>query len=92
MPRYEVRLEDPNSKEYRITRLDVDDEEAAERYCKRKEFEMCAWELTPEELERIEEIEADPEQTLSGQDKGQLYTHRQETPYEVVSVQEVEVR
>ena len=98
MPRYEVRLEaqdafrEDGSPHYRLTRLVADDESAARRHCERMEMRSVLFELPPDELERIEVIEADPDQRLAGQDKGRLFVHRQQRPYEVVSVTELPAR
>lgn len=98
MPRYEVRLESPDlvrdngDPHFRLTRLTAADEDQARGICERMEYGRAAYTMTPDELERVEAIEADPDEVLAGADKGRLYTHRQERPYEVVSVTEVATR
>lgn len=95
MPRYEVVLESPDtfrpdgSPHFRVTRLDAPDADEAQRLCTRSEYAQCAFTLAPEELDRIEAVEADPGQKLAGQDKGRLFAHRQDQPYQVISVTEV---
>lgn len=95
MPRYEVRLESPDmmrddgTHHFRRTVLVADDEDAARRRCERSELAQVLFELPPDELERLEAIDADPEQELQGADKGRLFQHRQEQPYQVVSVTEL---
>lgn len=95
MPRYEVRLEaqdafrEDGSPHFRLTTLEAPDEAAAIAACERAEYRRAAYRLDPGDLARLEDIEADPEQELAGQEKAQLYTHRQAKPYLVVSVTEL---
>jgi hypothetical protein len=94
VPRFEVRLESPDleredgTPHFRVTRLVADDADAARTACQRKEYELAAFRLPPAELEDAEAQEADGE--LSSQTRGRLASHRQERPYDVVSVTEIE--
>lgn len=94
MPRFEVRLESDEvtnangSRAYRITRLTADDADAAAAFCRRKEFKIAALQLEDDHLAALEQLEQDGE--LKGNDKAHLYAHRQQEPYTVVSVTEIE--
>lgn len=98
MPRYEVRLEDPNSEEFRSTSLVADDEAAARAWCEERERRMVAFQVSDEELAELHKLRdadatvaeesPDAEPKLRGSPKARLLTHEQAEPYEVVSVRE----
>jgi hypothetical protein len=97
MPTFEVRLEDPDSDEFRITTLTVADEAAARAFCEDSERSMVAFRVDPAEekqlramAERDAKRAADEPAILTGRDKARLHTHRQAKPYAIKSVREVE--
>lgn len=100
MPRFEVRLEsqddmrDDGTPHFRITRLVAEDEAAAVAHCRRKEYELAAFRLDADRLAELEAAEAELEEgdRLAGRDRAHLAVHRQEAPYDVVSVTELEER
>jgi hypothetical protein len=70
---FEVRLEDPGSDEFRLTRIQAPDADTAREWCEAKEDKIVAF--------RIEDDEE-----LATADKGTVFAHEQTEPYEVVSV------
>jgi hypothetical protein len=84
--RYEVRLEDPDSDEFRVTTLEAEDSAAARERCQEMERRAVAYRLSDDEVKEAEAAERDG--TLAGTQKGRLFVHRQEKPYKVVSVKE----
>jgi hypothetical protein len=79
--RYTVRLEDPNSEEFRIVNLDASSPEQAKALCEDKERQLVAVTLSEEDLasehERSEQ---------RGRRTGRLVAHEQQVSYAVVSV------
>jgi hypothetical protein len=95
MPRFNVRLEDPDSEEFRETTLVADDADAARAWCERREHRSVAFQVSEPELKalkkkRAEDAKRKPDEPrkLNGQERARLHTHEQAKPYEVVSVKE----
>lgn len=98
-------MRDNGKPEFRITTLAADSAEAAREWCERKEQQLVAHrysdkprvdpetgEKLPSPLEVLETLEAEAHakgELPPGHVRGRLGAHRQETPYEVVSVEEV---
>lgn len=85
--RFIVRLEDPDSDEYRVTSLLAPDAEAAQEACERSERRLVEFHL-PEK--RLKDEEAASKER--GRPTGSLVAHQQTKPYEVVSVTEATKR
>lgn len=77
MPRFRVRLNDPNSEHFRVTYVTADDADAAVEKAKTLDQKIVAFQLTDEELEQ-----------LDGLTRGQLAAHNQTVPYELSYVVE----
>jgi len=89
MPRYEVRLEDKDSGEFRITTLVRDSEDEARWFCEDRERKTVAFrlDLSDKEIQRRQELApGDPEYI----GKGQALAHAQTKPYKVVKIREAE--
>jgi hypothetical protein len=96
--RFRVRLESPDltrddgSPHFRVTTLLAADDVEARRQCERRELRIAAHEYPPDVLADLEEQEKralDAGVVVPAQVRMQLASHRQEAPYEVVSVEEV---
>jgi len=95
MPRFVVRLEDPDSEEFRETTLVAKDADEAKAWCERREHRAVAFQVAEAELKDLKEKrskdakrKADEPRKLNGQGRARLHTHEQAKPYEVVSVNE----
>lgn len=80
--RYKVRLEDPNSDEFRIVYLSAASEDEARALCEEKERQITAFSLAKDEL--TAEKAASKER---GRPTGPLVCHEQAEDYAVVSVE-----
>jgi hypothetical protein len=96
MPRFVVRLEDPDSEEFRETSLLADDKAAAKAWCETREHRSVAFQVPDDELAELEKLRAadakrkpDEPPQLRGREKARLHTHEQRKPYKVVSVKEL---
>ena len=85
MPRYRIRLEDPNSEHFRLVTTHADSEAAALANALRNEQKAVGYTLPPADLEAIEA--KDPAKRV-GRERGNLFMHKQAEPFKVVSVQE----
>jgi hypothetical protein len=83
MPTFKIRLEDPNSDEFRLYAIAAESEEAAVAELKRRERKRADYRLTTDEMEAIEAGDVP-----AAQAKAMLLTHEQADPYEVVSVED----
>lgn len=95
MPRYVVRLEDPDSDEFRETTLVRDSEADAVEWCEERERRSVAFQVGPDELKdlkarrKADKASADDAPVLlAGRDKARLLTHEQAKPYVVKSITE----
>jgi hypothetical protein len=88
MPRYRIRLEDPDSDEFRITFVNAKSPEAAQEWAEQREREFCAHELSDEpegeEDSPLARAKADAEDR--GRPGMSLVIHEQKKPYKVVDV------
>lgn len=88
MPRFRVRLDDPNSDEFRVVFVTADSKPAARARCEQLEQGYVAFAIPDEDLlAELERKEADGELTHPGREFGLLHQHRQTEPYEVTSVE-----
>lgn len=78
MPRYRVRLEDPNSEHFRITYINADSPEEAAAKVQAVDADLVAFRLTDEQLN-------DQDNPPS---KGQIAVHEQTEPYVLAYVVE----
>jgi hypothetical protein len=76
MPRYRVRLEDPNSDEFRVTVLSAKDRNEAQRIAEAREAQFVAKQYTDEELKIADDAG----------NRGARVIHDQTEPYKVVAV------
>jgi hypothetical protein len=88
MPRFTIRLEDPDSDEFRETSGVFDDKDAAQAWCEDRERKLVAFTI---DAKRLAKLEAKADE-LRGTDKAHLVIHNQTVPYEVVSVTETPAR
>ena len=88
MPKYRVRLEDPDSDHYRITSLIAASEEEARAIVERRERRNVEFRLSDEELAEMEDQEAAAErwEDLPGRVRAHLHTHRQSEPYRITMI------
>ena len=96
MKRFKVRLEDPDSGEFRITNLNAESGEEARALCESREEELVRYQLDPAELnaeirksvQRVGDvvITTDANGPIYGTPTGRLVAHMQSKPYEVISV------
>lgn len=73
MPRYRIRLDDPDSDEFRVTYVSADSPEDAKAWAERREQTFCEYRLTKDELKEA--------------GKANKILHEQTTPYEVTEVE-----
>jgi len=85
VPRYRIRLEDPNSEHFRLVTTHADSEAAALANALRNEQKAVGYALPPDELAAIEAKDA---ADRIGRERGNLFMHRQTEAFKVVSVQE----
>jgi len=89
MPKYKVRLDDPNSDEFRIHVFHaMPDAETAKAKAEEWEQNKVAYTLPQERLDLAARAEAG-EVVVDAPRKGELLTHAQTEPYEVTSVEKV---
>lgn len=87
MPRYKVRLDDPDSDEFRVTVLSAKDRNEARALAERRERRFVDYTLTDEQLAAAElSPEEAEEQGVVRPGKAALLLHAQAKPYEVVAV------
>lgn len=86
MPIFRVRLEDAESGEFRQVAVAADSKEEARAICEQQESGHVQFFLSGEEAAALEEKEKNGE--LRGRERGLLDSHRQATPYKIVSVKE----
>jgi hypothetical protein len=98
MPKFKVRLESPDQMRdngephFRVTSLEAEDEDAVRRVVERMEYRKAMYELGPDALKAAEKAEKQAEsenRRPDAQTRMRLAVHRQEKPYEVVSVEEI---
>jgi hypothetical protein len=98
MPKFKVRLESPDQMRdngephFRVTSLVADDEAAVRRAVERMEYRKAMYELPAGDLKDAEKAEkqaASENRRADAQTRMRLAIHRQEKPYEVVSVEEI---
>jgi hypothetical protein len=80
---YRVRLEDPDSDEFRLVAVAADSKAEARAICEAQEQRHV--DVTYSEADELEKKEAKGE--LRGRDKARLYSHRQRKPYKIVKVE-----
>lgn len=85
MPTFKVRLNDPDSDEFRIVVIPADSEEAAVSELLRRERKKVDYRLTTDEMAEAKSGKPNPATA-----KARLVTHEQSKPYEVVSVENYE--
>lgn len=76
MPRFKVRLEDPNSDEFRVTVVSAEDADEAKAICEARERRFVEAKYTDEELAAADEAG----------NRGVRHIHEQSEPYAVVAV------
>ncbi len=84
MPRYRIRLNDPDSNEFRVYRIRAASEAEALEVIERREQRSVDWRMDDDRLADLEEKEA--EGIVTGAERGMLHTHRQASRYEVAEV------
>lgn len=98
MAKFRVRLESPDFMQdsgephFRVVQLAADDEDHARRMCEQNERRLAAHQYGDEQLADLEAAEAEALKNGGRPAKdvrGRLAAHRQELPYNVVSVLEV---
>ena len=85
MPRYRIRLEDPNSEHFRLVTTHADSEAAALANALRNEQKAVGYSLPSGDLEAIE---AKDPADRKGSERGNLFMHKQTEAFKIVSVQE----
>lgn len=76
MPRYRVRLEDPDSDEFRVTVLTAKDKKEARTLCERREQRLVETTYSEQELNDADERG----------NRGPRRIHEQAKPYKVVAI------
>jgi hypothetical protein len=95
MPRFRVRLEDPNSDEFRVIVIHSDDEAAARVAIERRERKFAEFELDPDGLADAKRlvknggvVDGKHDRRGLADAKAHLGIHGQAEPYKIVSLEE----
>lgn len=89
MPRFRIRLDDPESREFRVYRVPADTEEQAVAIVMHREQRAVDWRMPADELAALEAREDGDGEPLTKSESGRLHSHRQARPYEVTTVTEL---
>lgn len=96
--KFRVRLESPDMKKakgkphFRVTSLVADDEAHARQMCEQREAEIVAHTYPDDVVRGLRQVVADAKAAghdVPGEVRGKLVAHRQNRPYDIVSVEEV---